>query len=216
MKKIIKILLLALLFVVIAALLYKFFNKNKTNLSSNNKLKTEEKTKSSSNKLKTEEKTKSSSNKSNSSQDEFNKINEELEENSIKEDSSSNESSGNSSENKEETVNMEGRDTSTTENEVETHDYTFTNEFGTGEDKVTIKAIKYVRLGGFAGASSNIYYIDKNYVLYHLELVNLKKTILSNNIVDIKLEDNGKVIAYYNESHTIKNDNMHITYEKSN
>ena len=104
-------------------------------------------------------------------------------------------------------------DTSTSDNEVETREFVFVDEFGSGEKSVVVNAIKYVRLGGFSGASANVYYIDKNYVLYHLDLIYLNKTILSDNIVDIESDENG-VYAYYDKTHKIKNEDKYIIYKQ--
>ena len=98
-----------------------------------------------------------------------------------------------------------------TKNNVQ--EYTYTNEFGDNTKKITIKAKQVIALEGFAGASSNVYYIGEDNKLYYLELSNLTTTPVATNIDH--LEQDGKIIAYYNEPHEIINNSQYVVYEKN-
>ena len=97
--------------------------------------------------------------------------------------------------------------------ESDAKEYTFTNEYGDGEQSIKIMAKKTVRLSGFSGANAHVYYIDESSNLYHLELANLKKTKLATNIRDIETEYEN-VIAYFNTSYEIINDDDYVIYKK--
>ena len=92
-------------------------------------------------------------------------------------------------------------------------EYTFTNEYGDGEKSIKIEAKKTVRLSGFSGANSNVYYIDIDNNLYHLELANLTKKKLATNIKNIESEYEN-IIAYFNTSYEIINDDDYVVYKK--
>ena len=92
-------------------------------------------------------------------------------------------------------------------------EYTFTNEYGDGEKSIKIEAKKTVRLSGFSGANSNVYYIDIDNNLYHLELANLTKKKLATNIKNIESEYE-HIIAYFNTSYEIINDDDYVVYKK--
>ena len=92
-------------------------------------------------------------------------------------------------------------------------EYTFTNEYGDGEKSVKIEAKKTVRLSGFSGANSNVYYIDIDNNLYHLELANLTKKKLATNIKNIESEYEN-IIAYFNTSYEIISDDDYVVYKK--
>lgn len=99
------------------------------------------------------------------------------------------------------------------EEETDATEYTFTNEYGDGQKSVKVMAKKTVRLSGFSGANSHVYYIDESYNLYHLELANLTKTKLATNIRNIETEYEN-VIAYFDTSYEIVNDDDYVTYKK--
>ena len=92
-------------------------------------------------------------------------------------------------------------------------EYTYTNEFGDNTKKITIKAKQTISLEGFAGASSNVYYIGEDNKLYYLELSNLTTTPIATNIDH--LEQDGNIIAYYNEPYEVLNNSQYVTYEKN-
>ena len=92
-------------------------------------------------------------------------------------------------------------------------EYTFTNEYGDGEKSIKLEAKKTVRLSGFSGANSNVYYIDIDNNLYHLELANLTKKKLATNIKNIESEYEN-IIAYFNTSYEIINDDDYVVYKK--
>lgn len=106
----------------------------------------------------------------------------------------------------------ESEDTDVPE-ESDAKEYTFTNEYGDGEQSIKVMAKKTVRLSGFSGANAHVYYIDESSNLYHLELSNLKKTKLATNIRDIETEYEN-VIAYFNTSYEIINDDDYVVYKK--
>ena len=93
-------------------------------------------------------------------------------------------------------------------------EYTYTNEFGDNTKKITIKAKQVIALEGFSGASSNVYYIGEDNKLYYLELSNLTTTPIATNIDHLEQEE--KIIAYYNEPHEVLNNSQYVIYEKNN
>lgn len=106
-------------------------------------------------------------------------------------------------EEQEESVNKETR-------KLEEH--TFKNTFGDNSKSVTINAYDVKTLSGFAGATSNVYYIDKDYNLHYLELANLTDTILATDIKKLNLTDD-TLTAYKNSDTKILKENDYITYE---
>lgn len=97
--------------------------------------------------------------------------------------------------------------------EPQTKEFTIEDDFGDG-GSITINAIKYVRLSGFAGASDQLFYIDKDYNLIHLRISVKKEEKISSNIVDIEVDqkDPGMVKAYYEKEHTIYKENGNVEY----
>lgn len=90
--------------------------------------------------------------------------------------------------------------------------YTLTNTFGDGEKTKTVKAYTLTTLSGFAGATSNVFYIDEDYNLHYLELANLDDKIIATNIKDLKLIDD-ELVAYKSDNTEIKEDNQFVNYE---
>lgn len=93
-------------------------------------------------------------------------------------------------------------------------EYTFKDEYGSGEKSVTIKAKKCDRLQGFTGAGSNVFYIDWEDKLHYLELGHLKDTVIATNIVDFEITDEG-ITAYYNDTYSKVEENNYVTYKKN-
>lgn len=112
--------------------------------------------------------------------------------------------STNTSENKE--------DTSSTLSSNSIKSYEFANEFGDGEKDTKVDAKDVISLSGFAGASSNVYYIDSDNTLHYLELVNLTDTKIATNIKSIKLEDE-ELIAYKSDDTKVLKENEYVEYK---
>ena len=93
-------------------------------------------------------------------------------------------------------------------------EYTFKDEYGSGEKEVTIKAKKCDRLQGFTGSGSNVFYIDWEDKLHYLELANLEYKVIATNIVDFEITDDG-ITAYYNNTYSKVEDNNYVTYKKN-
>ena len=92
-------------------------------------------------------------------------------------------------------------------------EYTFKNEYGSGDKEVTVKAKKCESLKGFAGAASNVYYIDWDNKLHYLELAYLEDKVLATNIVDFEVNDEG-IVAYYVDDFAKVTDNDYVVYKK--
>jgi len=94
-------------------------------------------------------------------------------------------------------------------------EYTFKNEFGDGTKTISIKARQVEQLSGFSGATANIYYIDKDYNLYHLELVDeFPTTKLATNIKKIELTDDG-IVAYFENPYDIVQEDNYVSYKEN-
>ena len=95
-------------------------------------------------------------------------------------------------------------------------EYTFKNEFGDGTKTIAVKARQVEQLSGFSGATANVYYIDKEYNLYHLELVDdFPTTKLATNIKKLELTDSG-LIAYFENPYDIVQEDNYVTYKENN
>ncbi len=94
-------------------------------------------------------------------------------------------------------------------------EYTFKNEFGDGTKTISIKARQVEQLSGFSGATANIYYIDKDYNLYHLELVDeFPTTKLATNIKKLELTDDG-IVAYFENPYDIVQEDNYVSYKEN-
>lgn len=94
-------------------------------------------------------------------------------------------------------------------------EYTFKNEFGDGTKTISIKARQVEQLSGFSGATANIYYIDKDYNLYHLELVDeFPTTKIATNIKKIELTDDG-IVAYFENPYDIVQEDNYVSYKEN-
>ncbi len=94
-------------------------------------------------------------------------------------------------------------------------EYTFKNEFGDGTKTIAIKARQVEQLSGFSGATANIYYIDKDYNLYHLELVDdFPTTKLATNIKKLELTDSG-IVAYFENPYDIVEEDNYVSYKEN-
>lgn len=94
-------------------------------------------------------------------------------------------------------------------------EYTFKNEFGDGTKTISIKARQVEQLSGFSGATANVYYIDKDYNLYHLELVDeFPTTKLATNIKKIELTDDG-IVAYFENPYDIVQEDNYVSYKEN-
>lgn len=94
-------------------------------------------------------------------------------------------------------------------------EYTFKNEFGDGTKTISIKARQVEQLSGFSGATANIYYIDKDYNLYHLELVDeFPTTKLATNIKKLELTDDG-IVAYFENPYDIVEEDNYVSYKEN-
>ena len=94
-------------------------------------------------------------------------------------------------------------------------EYTFKNEFGDGTKTISIKARQVEQLSGFSGATANVYYIDKEYNLYHLELVDeFPTTKLATNIKKIELTDDG-IVAYFENPYDIVQEDNYVSYKEN-
>ena len=95
-------------------------------------------------------------------------------------------------------------------------EYTFKNEFGDGTKTIAVKARQVEQLSGFSGATANVYYIDKEYNLYHLELVDdFPTTKLATNIKKLELTDSG-LIAYFENPYDIVQEDNYVSYKENN
>lgn len=95
-------------------------------------------------------------------------------------------------------------------------EYTFKNEFGDGTKTISIKARQVEQLSGFSGATANVYYIDKDYNLYHLELVDeFPATKLATNIKKLELTDDG-IVAYFENPYDIVEEDNYVSYKENN
>lgn len=94
-------------------------------------------------------------------------------------------------------------------------EYTFKNEFGDGTKTISIKARQVEQLSGFSGATANVYYIDKDYNLYHLELVDeFPATKLATNIKKLELTDDG-IVAYFENPYDIVEEDNYVSYKEN-
>ena len=93
-------------------------------------------------------------------------------------------------------------------------EYTFKDEYGSGEKEVTVKAKKCATLSGFTGASSNVFYIDWEDKLHHLELSYLEDKVIATNINDFEVTDDG-LIAYYKDTYSEVENNSYVKYKKN-
>ena len=94
-------------------------------------------------------------------------------------------------------------------------EYTFKNEFGDGTKTISIKARQVEQLSGFSGATANVYYIDKDYNLYHLELVDeFPATKLATNIKKLELTDDG-IVAYFENPQDIVEEDNYVSYKEN-
>lgn len=94
-------------------------------------------------------------------------------------------------------------------------EYTFKNEFGDGTKTISVKARQIEQLSGFSGATANVYYIDKEYNLYHLELVDdFPTTKLATNIKKLELTDSG-VVAYFENPYDIVEEDNYVSYKEN-
>ena len=94
-------------------------------------------------------------------------------------------------------------------------EYTFKNEFGDGTKTISIKARQVEQLSGFSGATANVYYIDKDYNLYHLELVDeFPATKLATNIKKLELTDDG-IVAYFENPYDIVQEDNYVSYKEN-
>lgn len=94
-------------------------------------------------------------------------------------------------------------------------EYTFKNEFGDGTKTISIKARQVEQLSGFSGATANVYYIDKDYNLYHLELVDeFPTTKLATNIKKLELTDDG-IVAYFENPYDIVQEDNYVSYKEN-
>ncbi len=94
-------------------------------------------------------------------------------------------------------------------------EYTFKNEFGDGTKTISIKARQVEQLSGFSGATANVYYIDKDYNLYHLELVDeFPTTKLATNIKKLELTDDG-IVAYFENPYDIVEEDNYVSYKEN-
>lgn len=100
----------------------------------------------------------------------------------------------------------------TKNNKLSTKEYTYKNDFGDGTKKVTINAYQVEALSGFAGASSNVYYIDEDGTLHYLELVNLTDTKLATNIEKLEA-DKEELYAYKTSNTKILKGDDNISYK---
>lgn len=88
--------------------------------------------------------------------------------------------------------------------------YTFTNDFGSGDQTKVIEANDCIRLSGFAGASSNVYYL-KDGNLYHMTLAEFETKLIATNISKINFAD-GYLNAYKTSETVIKSDDNYVKY----
>lgn len=110
------------------------------------------------------------------------------------------------------TSNAQANNNTTEEISTKTQEkeYSFSNDFGDGNKTITIKASKCLQLGGFAGASNNVYYL-KDGNLYFMTLVNFETKLLATNISDISLKE--VVIATTTEKTMKIEDNQYVQYK---
>ena len=78
-----------------------------------------------------------------------------------------------------------------------------------------IKARQVEQLSGFSGATANVYYIHKDYNLYHLELVDeFPTTKLATNIKKLELTDDG-IVAYFENPYDIVEEDNYVSYKEN-
>lgn len=139
----------------------------------------------------------------------------------------SNDTTNNSNTNNNETTtintnNNSSNNNETTNNQVnvgnlsydeEIKDYNFTNILGDNNKSLNIKAIDCIRLDDMYETSNRIYCLDQDYNLRYIDLVYLDNTIVANNIVEIK-KNNNKIEALYKDNYNIVKEDIFINYNK--